>query len=255
MEKLKQQLSSLIARLERAADLRGELESLVSVYPFSEYEYVIAHLLAGSKLTLEEYHELRREYIDRNLYLYLFEISAPRGFGEVWAHGHLKELAPAFQRPSKKLDPEYSGQYDFFLPPAIRIEAKASRAVDFDSDEPLYVKALSSDSQKRFDMNFQQIKPRCCDVFVWVAAWRDVIRHWVIPSYEVEHNRHFSPGQHRGNIGEGQRHLNQDNISEFDSYLVKSTEIEGAVRQAFEKNTELRRSAGYPHSALEKGAR
>jgi hypothetical protein len=227
----------------------------VSVYPFSEYEYVIAHLFAADKLTLEEYHDLRRDYIDRNLYLYLFEISAPRGFGEVWAHGHLRELVPAFQRPSKKIDPEYSGQYDFFLSPAIRVEVKASRAVDFDSDEPLYIKALSSDSEKRFDMNFQQIKPACCDVFVWVAAWRDVIRYWVLPSHDVEYNRYFSPGQHRGNVGEGQLHLTQDNIREFERYLANSTQIEAAVKRAFEREKELRRSADDPHSALEKGAR
>jgi len=49
------------------------------------------------------------------MYLYIFEISAPRGFGERWAQGHLKELVPDLQKPSKKLDPEYSGQYDFFL--------------------------------------------------------------------------------------------------------------------------------------------
>jgi hypothetical protein len=255
VEKLRQQLAELISRLEHAADLRRELESLASLYPFSEFEYLIAHLLAAGKFTLEEYHDLRREYIDRNLYLYLFEISAPRGFGEVWAHGHLKELVPAFQRPSKKLDPEYSGRYDFLLPPGIRIEVKASRAVDFDSDEPLYIKALSADSRKRFDMNFQQIKPGCCDVFVWVAAWRDVIRYWVIPSYEVEHSRQFSAGQHRGNVGEGQLHLKQDNISEFDCYLARSTEIEGAVRRAFEKESELRRSARQPRPVLEKGGR
>jgi len=39
-------------------------------------------------------------------------------------------------------------------------------------DAPLYVKALASDSNKEFRMNFQQVKPDCCDVFVWVAVWR-----------------------------------------------------------------------------------
>jgi hypothetical protein len=164
--------------------------------------------------------------------LYLFEISAPRGFGEVWAHGHLKELVPAFKRPTKKLDQEYSGQYDFFLDPDIRVEVKASRAVEFEKDEPLYVKALAADSQKPFDMNFQQIKPSCCDVFVWMAAWIDVIRYWVIPSHDVENHPHYSKGQHRGNIGEGQLHLNKENIHLFEKYLVKSTQIEDAVRRA-----------------------
>ena len=223
--------------------MRSKLKELTSVYPFSEFEYIISHLLAAKRLTLNEYHEIRNDYIDRNLYLYLFEISAPRGYGEVWAHGHLKELVPSLQRPSKKIDPKYSGEYDFFLPPRIRIEVKASRAVEFNCDEPLHIKALSADSKKSFDMNFQQIKPRCCDAFVWLAAWRDVIRYWVIPSYDVETNSYYSKGQHRGNVGEGQLHLNQDNIHEFDKYLVPSNKIEVAIKEADDKEKKLRGKA------------
>jgi hypothetical protein len=240
VEKLKAQLDELLNRLDNAQEIRSKLEELVSVYPFSDYEYIISHLLAAAKLSLDEYYRLRDDYLDRNLYLDLFEISAPRGFGEVWAQGHLKELAPILARPNKKTDPEYSGQYDFFLPPNIRIEVKASRAVEFKTDAPLYLKALSSDSQKQFDMNFQQVKPACCDVFVWLAVWRDVIRHWVIPSYEVEHSQYYSTGQHRGNVGEGQLHLNRDNLHDFDKYLVDSDKIESAIRAAFKKEKRLR---------------
>ena len=241
MEKLRQQLNELVNRLERAEELRAKLEELSSVYPFSEFEYIISHLLAADKLSLEEYYEIRDEYINRNLFLYLFEISAPRGFGEVWAHGHLRELAPSLLRPTKKIDSKYSGEYDFFLPPSIRIEVKASRAVEFNKDEPLFIKALSSDSQKSFDMNFQQIKPGCCDVLVWLAAWRDVIRYWVLASYEIEHNIYYSKGQHRGNVGEGQLHLNQDNIHEFNKYLAKSNELEKAIKQAYKREKKLRK--------------
>lgn len=224
--------------MDAADDIRSKLRELVSVYPFSEYEYLISHLLAAKKLSIDEYYEIRNDYIDRNLYLYLFEISAPRGFGEVWAHGHLKELVPAFKRPSKRLDQKYSGEYDFFLDPDIRVEVKASRAVEFEKDEPLYIKALSADSDKPFDMNFQQIKPACCDVFVWMAAWRDVIRYWVIPSRDVENHPSYSKGQHRGNVGEGQLHLNKENIHLFDR---RSTELERAVRRASELQRKVRK--------------
>ena len=240
MEKLKEQLNALVERLENSESFRTKLAELTSVYPFSEFEYIISHLLSARKLTIDEYYELRDAYIERNRYLYLFEISAPRGFGEVWAHGYLKELVPELERPSKKLDPSYSGQYDFFLPPSIRIEVKGSRAVEFNRDEPLYIKALVSDSRKPFDMNFQQIKPSCCDVFVWLAAWRDVIRYWVIPSHEVENSSYYSKGQHRGNVGEGQLHLNRENIHNFDKYLVKSTEIGRKIREAYQKVQQLR---------------
>ena len=238
MEQLRAQLDALLNRLENADEMRSRLDDLISIYPFNEFEYVISHLLAEGDMTLDEYYLMRDEYIARNLYLYLFEISAPRSFGETWAQGHLKQLVQDLQSPSRRLDPEYLGQYDFFLPPGIRIEVKASRAVDFDSDEPLYIKALSSTSSKRFDMNFQQIKPRFCDVFVWVAAWRDVIRYWVLSSREVESNPYYSRGQHRGNIGEGQLHLNQDNIREFDPYLAPPNELESAIRAAYERQTQ-----------------
>jgi len=241
VEKLWEQLEKLISRLENAGKIRSELDGLISVYPFSEFEYIISHLLSAGKLSIEEYHELRSDYIDRNLYLSLFEISAPRGFGEVWAHGHLKQLVPALKRPSKELDPDYAGgAYDFFLPPNIRIEVKASRAVEFDTEASLYIKALSSDSQKRFDMNFQQIKPRCCDVFIWIAVWRDAIKYWVIPSFEVENNIFYSKGQHRGNVGEGQLHLNRENIGDFDKYLVESIKLGRAIMNAYKKEVRLR---------------
>jgi hypothetical protein len=234
LEKLKKQLEALIAELEDSEEIFDRLKNLFSVYPFNEYEYMISTLLGRGKLTIDEYYELRDEYIARNMYLYIFEISAPRGFGEKWAQGHLKELVPELQKPSKKLDPNYSGQYDFWLD-GIRIEVKASRAVDFNSEEPLYVKALSSDSGLPFDMNFQQIKPACCDVFVWIAVWRDVIRYWVLASKEVESNPNYSPLQHRGNIGEGQLHLTHENIDQFAQYECKPNELLEKIIKAKER--------------------
>lgn len=81
-----------IDELEDSSEIYERLENLISVYPFNEYEFMISTLLGREKLTLDDYYALRDEYIERNLYLYIFEISAPRGFGEKWAQGHLKEL-------------------------------------------------------------------------------------------------------------------------------------------------------------------
>lgn len=81
-------------------------------------------------------------------------------------------------------------------------------------------------------MNFQQIKPACCDVFVWIAVWRDKIRYWVLPSSEVANNKYYSIGQHRGNVGEGQLWLKETNISDFDSYEVGVRDILTAIVKA-----------------------
>jgi hypothetical protein len=235
MEELKQELDQLVKTLPNQEAFRAKLESLISVYPFNDYEYMISALLGADKLTFEEYLELRDSYISRNRFLYIFEISAPRGFGEAWAQGHLSELAPDMQKPSKKLDGNYSGEYDFLLDSKIRIEVKASRAVDFDSSEPLYVKALATDSPKDFDMNFQQVKPACCDVFIWMGVWRDKIRYWVLSSKEVSENRYYSEGQHRGNVGEGQLHVRRDNMKEFTKYESRSNELLKAIRDAYSR--------------------
>ncbi len=243
MEKLKEQLLNLVYELEKEKheQIMLRLDSLVSVYPFNEYEFLISSLMGYGKISLDDYHELRDDYIARNLYLYIFEISAPRTFGEAWAQGHLKELVPELSKPSKKLDKNYSGEYDFYLDGKIRIEVKASRAVDANSNEPLYVKALSADSKKPFWMNFQQVKPACCDVFIWVAVWRDKIRYWVLASHELENHCDYSTGQHRGNTGEGQLHVKQDNINDFDRFEAASNKLADAIRDAYAREIAARR--------------
>lgn len=241
MQTLKTQLEKMINSLSahERDQLKNRLDDLISVYPFNEYEYIISSLLGLGKITLDDYLEIRDEYIARNMFLYIFEISAPRGFGEQWAQGHLKELAPELIKPTKKLEENYSGQYDFLyeMPDKkmIKIEVKASRAVDFDSQEPLYVKALAWESNKPFDMNFQQVKPKCCDVFVWIGVWRDTIKYWVLASKEVESNKFYSKGQHRGNTGEGQIHLKHDNIKDFVKYESLPKELLEKIIDAYKR--------------------
>lgn len=225
IEELKKQIKIMKKKTENKVDLDETfLNSLYSVYPFNKFEYIISHLISTSVITLQEYLEIRNSYLERNKYLYVFEITAPRTFGENWAQQHLNEVVPELKRPSILYDSDYSGQYDFWYN-GIRIEVKASRAVRRKSGEALIMKALSSDSKYGFDMNFQQIKPACCDVFVWIAVWRDMIRYWVLSSDEVKNNKYYSIGQHRGNTGEGQLWIKESNIDDFNVYEVGVREI------------------------------
>lgn len=161
------------------------------------------------------------------LYKHMF-----RGFSQTYVQGKCSKL----KSPNKKLDPNYSGDYDLWLD-GIRIEVKASRAVDSDSEEPLYMKALSRKTDKNFLMNFQQLKPQCCDVFIWVAVYRDQIVLWVMSSKEVLKNPLYSKGQHRGNKGnEGQLHIRQDNIAQLKKYELKGDNLERAIRVAAKRN-------------------
>ena len=229
MEKLIEELKTQIEAMNKVNgdkyDLCDEvLDNLYSVYPFNKFEYIISHLIGTNTITLQQYLDIRNRYLERNRYLYIFEITAPRTFGETWAQRHLNEVVPELQHPSTSYDPDYSGQYDFWYK-GIRIEVKASRAVRRKSGDSLIIKALSSDSRYGFDMNFQQIKPACCDVFVWIAVWRDIIRYWVLSSDEVKNNRYYSSGQHRGNVGEGQLWLKDTNIDDFAEYEVGVRDI------------------------------
>ncbi len=216
-------------------DLREILELIENdrpVFPFNEYEYLICNLIEKGGLNYSQYIEIRSEYISQNPNLWIFEISAPRVFGEKFAQTYVQAKCSKLKHPSKKLDPNYTGQYDFWLD-GITIEVKASRAVDSESQEPLYVKALAKNTKRKFLMNFQQLKPQCCDVFIWVAVFRDEIVLWVMSSNEVESNPLYSGGQHRGNKGnEGQLHIKHDNIDLLSRYQLIDDDLESAIRKA-----------------------
>jgi hypothetical protein len=223
-----------------AAELARILEIIeddTSIFPFNEYEHLICNLINDGGLTFDAYMEIRSEYISENPNLWIFEISAPRGFGEKFAQTYVQGKCPELKKASKKLDSSFSGEYDLWLD-GIKIEVKASRAVDSDSEEPLYIKALSRNTHKRFLMNFQQLKPQCCDVFIWVAVFRDQIVLWVMNSDEVLNNPLYSKGQHRGNRGnEGQLHIKADNISCLDSYEFNGGDFGEAIRNASRRKT------------------
>jgi len=241
MEILKANLEKLLGQLPAndSEKLKDRLKELMSVYPFNEYEYIISNLLGLDKITLDDYLKIREEYLARNEYLHIFEkYGSPTGFGITWAQSHIHAIVPEMKKPTKKECPDFDNEYDFFYKHGkntIRIEVKASRAVDAKSDDPLYIKALAWNSKKPFDMNFQQIKPGHCDVFVWVAVWRDTIKYWVFSSKEVKKNKYYSKGQHRGNVGEGQLHLNHDNIKEFTKYEAKPKELLDKIIVAYNR--------------------
>lgn len=229
-------IQSFNGSMEEKENILSIIEDDQAIFPFNEYEHLICNLIKKGGLTYEQYIDIRSEYISENPNLWVFEISAPRGFGEKFAQTHVQGKCSKLKKPSKKIDPNYSGEYDLWLD-GITIEVKASRAVDSDSEDPLYMKALSRDTKKRFLMNFQQLKPQYCDVFIWVAVFRDEIVLWIMSSSEVQNHILFSKGQHRGNIGnEGQLHINHNNIHQLNDYVFEGDNLEKAIREAALRN-------------------
>lgn len=63
-----------------------------------------------------------------------------------------------------------------------------------------------------FDCNIQQVKRREFDVLYYGLFFADTVEIYKMDSTEIQYCPGYSDKQHRGNKGEGQFHLNQDNI-------------------------------------------
>ena len=205
--------------------LSARLESLVSIFPFNEYEYILSFLLDRRVIAFAEYEDLRSNYVSDNRYLGLFGL-APRIFGQIWGETHLLDLDSRFVKPTRALDPDYDGQYDLMLE-NVRVEVKAARAINTRIRGELASKALHYGSDAPFWMNFQQLKIDICDVFVIIGVWVDRLLYWVLPNKEVEEQPTLSR-QHRGGI-EYQIGITHRNIGQFSRFLVDADSLADTV--------------------------
>lgn len=225
---LRQYLDRLVLTLEPESEamLKARLKSLVSVFPFNEYEYILMFLLNNKVIKFNEYENLRKNYVSSNKYLELYGL-APRIFGQIWGEEHLMDLDARIKKANRSLDPDYEGQYDLWAD-GVRIEVKACRAIHTKKRGNLVSKALHYDSKDPFWMNFQQLKPEACDAFVFLGVWVDQIIYWVLSSTEAKANKYLSH-QHRGGI-EYQIGVTDNNISDFDVFRTDSLSIYRKLR-------------------------
>lgn len=228
MEQLNATLGKYIARLPQLRQqwLYEQMNRIAdpSAYPFNPYEFAFTHLIDAGVLTIEDYQRIREDYLVRNPYLYLFEM-APRTFGQEWGEQHMRTILPEAEKAGKHIDPAFQGEYDLWFN-GLRIEVKASRAVRKKGGRTLAQKALFHGATDNFDMNFQQLKPGCCDALIWIAVWRDFLDYWILTPEQVRNHPEFS-NQHRGGSTdpdgkpiEGQIHINRGNYTSFEKYRV-----------------------------------
>lgn len=206
------------------------LSGLKSVYPFNEYEYRLMFLLNKKTISFSEYESLRNAYVNEGTYLDLFNI-APRIFGETWAQQHLMAIDSRFKKPSKSVDKNYDGDYDLFTDKKdeiIKVEVKASRAINTKARGTLEAKALWFNSKEPFWMNFQQLKSDSADVFIFIGVWVDRILYWVLSKKEVKRHPSISH-QHRGGI-EFQIGITDKNMANFKKFLVPPKRLIEMVR-------------------------
>lgn len=233
LKELKEYLDKFATELESKDKkfLEEKLKVLISIFPFNEYEYMLIFFRDRGIITFEEYEKLRKSYVSSNKYLSLFGI-APRVFGQIWGEEHIRSINSRFKQGSKELDPDYSGQYDIWLD-RIKLEVKACRAINTGKRGDLVSKALCYDSKEPFWMNFQQLKPDACDVFVFIGVWVDRIVYWVMSSKEVKENKYLSH-QHRGGI-EYQIGITDKNISDFDMYKTSQSALVDAIVKKYKQ--------------------
>jgi hypothetical protein len=154
LRELRQYLDQLTSSLEpeEREVLQARLQGLVSVFPFSEYEFILMFLRDREVISFEDYEKLRDNYVSANRYLDLFSL-APRVFGQIWGEKHVMDLGPRFRKPDKSLDPEYDGEYDLWIE-GVRVEVKSSRAIHTRKRGSIASKALKYGTDDPFWMNF-----------------------------------------------------------------------------------------------------
>ena len=76
-----------------------------AIFPFNEYEHLICNLIDSGGLTYEDYLSIRTDYISENPNLWIFEISAPRTFGEKFAQTYVQGKCSKLLSASKKSIP------------------------------------------------------------------------------------------------------------------------------------------------------
>lgn len=234
LKQLKSHLNSLIKSLSLSDHklIDARLKSLISAFPFNEYEFSLMFLFDKGVISFKEYEKLRDNYVSSNKYLDLYGL-APRIFGEIWGHDHIKDLDNRFQSPTRSLDPKFNGQYDLWIND-IHVEIKAARAINTKKRGDLVSKALQYNSSEPFWMNFQQIKPNAADIFIFIGVWTNQINYWILSRKEIKKNKYLSH-QHRGGI-EYQIGITDKNIKDFNKYKVNPSAIGNEVIRKYKTN-------------------
>ena len=259
MEILDELIKDKIIQLPDEAKVLLEESQLAnsSKYAFNRYANIFSVLLTKGELSYDDYTSIRDEYFERNPHLDLFE-KAPRTFGQTWGEDWLRQQKNEYlEEPPRNKG--YKAEFDLWLPligaeNGIRIEVKSSRVADKNQKCPLveraYKRPRGSEEEVKnkikneysFEMNFQQLKPEYCDVFVWIAVWLDDIDIWAIPSEKIKmrpknakrRNRNTSivledgtiymgtqhAGGKGGNVPEGQIYVTNNHFFDLDCYKV-----------------------------------
>ncbi|HIW65026.1 MAG TPA: hypothetical protein H9879_02165 [Candidatus Alistipes intestinipullorum] len=241
MKALNDCLTELISRLDDNTEIRSILADK-NIHPFTREGHILAYLIDAGIISYDDYRVIYRQYTERNKYLELFDL-APRTFGETWGENHIRSLFPEFRKASTRelagIIPEFDGEFDLWHDDGIRIEVKACRANRTSSKESLTSRAYlhAEAKQAQFKYHYQQLKPSCYDVFIWIGVCRDDLIYWVLTSKEListgklgPQHRNVNTGNRDAEVYEGQVFMTEEELS---PYMVREADVLSEVREKF----------------------
>lgn len=239
MKELNQQIETLLESANIDKQTKRLLAYEKALFPFSKQSSELAYLVSIGKLDFATYQKMMRDYSERNKYLELFDL-APRTFGQTWGEQHILNLVPEFVSATKEnvsdVYPNFDGEFDVWHD-GIRIEVKACRANSTKTKGSLASRAFLHNEalEAGFKYHFQQLKPSCCDVFIWIGVCRDELLYWVLTSDELQktgklgsQHRNENTGNANAAVFEGQVFMTEEELQPF---LVAEKDILKVVVQ------------------------
>lgn len=230
MKELCDKLEYFIENSNSNKSIIAALKREDAIAPFTTENKLMAYLLSIGAMTFQDYenlsHEFAKRYQEQNRYLDLFEM-APRTFGQTWGEKHIHKLFPQLLKAAKNSlsseYPDFDGEFDLWYP-GIRIEVKACRANSVKTKGSLSNRAYSYEEARKhnFKYHFQQLKPSCCDIFIWIGVCRDKLLYWVLTSKELQETGKLGPQHRNENTGkkkkevfEGQVFMTEQELKPF----------------------------------------
>lgn len=192
---LQKQIKALIKSSNVDMEIVTSIISKVPVYPFSVESQLLTYLLEIKVISYAELLKMQDEYIKRNKYLFTYELTS-KSFGD-WGEKQVISIAPEFIKATKESMPDFDREYDLYVD-GIKVEVKANRAAEDKKKTNLSSRAYLHSEAKScgFKYHFEQLKPKCCDVFILIGVCRDKIQYWVLSSDELMETKKFR-SQHR----------------------------------------------------------
>ena len=194
VKELREEIDNLLRSIGYNDPKIEKIQNENATASFSAENRLLAYLLSIGKISFEDYSRIADEFTKRqsqkDKYITLFDM-APRTFGQTWGEQYIKSLFPEFLKATKEnlagIYPDFDGEFDLWID-GIRVEVKACRANSTATKGSLASRAYSHEEAKNagFKYHYQQLKPSCCDVFIWIGVCKDDLLYWVMTSEELQ---------------------------------------------------------------------